>query len=72
MQMTHPNEELLRKGYEAYERGDGETVESVMADEIEWHLTPLLYEICFPDVQFHRLPLTDRTLMARVLIGLRW
>jgi hypothetical protein len=38
MQMTHPNEALLRKGYEAYERGDGETVESVMADDIEWHL----------------------------------
>jgi ketosteroid isomerase-like protein len=36
-QEMHFNEELLRKGYEAYEKGDIETVISVLADDIKWH-----------------------------------
>lgn len=34
--MTHPNEALLRKGMDAYERGDEEMVSSLMADDITW------------------------------------
>ena len=35
--MAHPNEDLLRRGYEAFGSGDLETVLSVFADDIAWH-----------------------------------
>ena len=35
--MAHANEELLRRGYEAFARGDLETVQSLFADYIVWH-----------------------------------
>lgn len=36
--MSHPNEEALRKAYEAASRGDIEPVRNILADEIVWHL----------------------------------
>jgi hypothetical protein len=33
----HFHEQLLRKGYEAYERGDVESVMSLFSDDIKWH-----------------------------------
>lgn len=33
----HFHEQLLRKGYEAYERGDVEAVMALFADDIQWH-----------------------------------
>lgn len=33
----HFNEQLLRMGYEAYERGDVEAVMGLFADDIKWH-----------------------------------
>ncbi len=36
--MTHPNEDLLRRGYAAFASGDMETVQSIMADDIAWHI----------------------------------
>jgi ketosteroid isomerase-like protein len=33
----HPNAQLLRKGYEAFGKGDLETVNELFADEIVWH-----------------------------------
>jgi ketosteroid isomerase-like protein len=35
--MAHPNEELLRKGYDAFGRGDMATVQSLFAEDIVWH-----------------------------------
>jgi uncharacterized protein len=35
--MAHPNEELLRKGYEAFGTGDMDTLGEVFADDIRWH-----------------------------------
>src|SRR5579872_4560042 len=35
--MAHPNEELMRKGYEAFGRGDLDTVREVFAEDIVWH-----------------------------------
>ena len=35
--MAHPNEELLRKGYEAFARGDMDTVRSLFSEDIVWH-----------------------------------
>jgi uncharacterized protein len=37
--MAHPNEDLLRRGYEAFSSGDIETVLSLMADDIIWHVS---------------------------------
>ena len=34
----HPNVELLRKGYNAYSTGDVEVLNSLFADDIEWHV----------------------------------
>jgi ketosteroid isomerase-like protein len=34
----HPNVELLRKGYQAYSRGDMETINELFADDVEWHV----------------------------------
>jgi uncharacterized protein len=35
--MTHPNEELIRRGYEAFSAGDVNTVLALFADDITWH-----------------------------------
>lgn len=34
----HPNAELFRKGYTAFQQGDLETVKSLFADDIIWHV----------------------------------
>ena len=36
--MAHPNEELLRKGYEAFANYDLETIQKLFADDIVWHV----------------------------------
>lgn len=35
--MAHPNEELLRKGYDAFGRGEMGTLQSLLAEDIVWH-----------------------------------
>ena len=35
--MAHPNEELLRRAYEAFAKGDLGTVMSIFDDDIVWH-----------------------------------
>jgi ketosteroid isomerase-like protein len=35
--MSHPNEELLRQGYEAFAKGDLPTVMSIFDEDIVWH-----------------------------------
>lgn len=36
--MAHPNEDLLRKGFEAFGKGDLDTVQGLFADDIVWHV----------------------------------
>jgi ketosteroid isomerase-like protein len=36
--MAHPNEELLRRGYEAFSAGDMQTLGELFADDIVWHV----------------------------------
>jgi ketosteroid isomerase-like protein len=36
--MGHPNEDLLRRGYEAFAKGDIETLGELFADDIVWHV----------------------------------
>jgi ketosteroid isomerase-like protein len=36
--MAHPNEELLRKGYEAFATYDLDTIRALFADDIVWHV----------------------------------
>lgn len=36
--VSHPNEELLRTGYAAFGAGDIDTVMSLFADDIVWHV----------------------------------
>jgi uncharacterized protein len=36
--MAHPNEELYREGFEAFQKGDTETVKGQFADDIVWHV----------------------------------
>jgi uncharacterized protein len=36
--MAHPNEDLLRGGYEAFATGDIAAVLAVFADDIDWHI----------------------------------
>lgn len=36
--MAHPNEELLRGGYEAFARGDLDAVRSLFSEDIAWHI----------------------------------
>ncbi len=36
--MGHPNEELLRKGLEAFARGDLDTVKEILAEDIVFHV----------------------------------
>jgi ketosteroid isomerase-like protein len=35
--MAHPNEELVRRGYEAFGAGDMATLNELFADDIVWH-----------------------------------
>src|ERR671935_2644735 len=35
--MAHPNEELIRRGYEAFGKGDMDTIRGLFADDIVWH-----------------------------------
>jgi ketosteroid isomerase-like protein len=35
--MAHPNEELIRKGYEAFAAGDMATLDQLFADDVVWH-----------------------------------
>lgn len=36
--MAHPNEALLRRGFDAFGRGDMETVKEVLSPEAIWHV----------------------------------
>jgi uncharacterized protein len=36
--MTHPNETLVRNGYEAFAKGDMQTVNELFSDDIVWHV----------------------------------
>jgi uncharacterized protein len=36
--MTHPNAELIRRGYEAFARGDVPTVLDIFGHDITWHV----------------------------------
>ena len=36
--MAHPNQELLQRGYEAFQRGDVPAVLELLADDIKWHV----------------------------------
>ena len=36
--MAHPNEELLRKGYAAFDTYDLDTIRALFADDIVWHV----------------------------------
>lgn len=36
--MPHPNEELYRKGFEAFQKGDTETLKDHFAEDIVWHV----------------------------------
>ena len=35
--MAHPNEDLIRRGYDAFARGDLDTLRGLFADDIVWH-----------------------------------
>lgn len=35
--MAHPNEDLVRRGYDAFMAGDMETLNELFADDIVWH-----------------------------------
>ena len=34
----HPNADLLRKGYEAFDKGDMATITELFAEDVVWHL----------------------------------
>jgi len=36
--MAHPNEELVRRGYQAFDTGDMATLDELFADDIVWHV----------------------------------
>ena len=36
--MAHPNEELLRRGYDAFSTGDMATLGDLFSDDIAWHI----------------------------------
>ncbi|MBA2725503.1 MAG: nuclear transport factor 2 family protein [Actinobacteria bacterium] len=36
--MAHPNEDLLRRGYEAFGKGDMATIAELFADDVVWHV----------------------------------
>jgi ketosteroid isomerase-like protein len=35
--MAHPNADLVRKGFEAFDAGDMATLDAIMADDVAWH-----------------------------------
>jgi hypothetical protein len=35
--MAHPNEDLMRRGFEAFGKGDMATIAELFADDIVWH-----------------------------------
>jgi hypothetical protein len=35
--MAHPNADLVRKGFEAFDTGDMATLDAIMADDVVWH-----------------------------------
>ena len=35
--MAHPNEDLVRKGYQAFGTGDLDTLTQLFTDDIQWH-----------------------------------
>jgi ketosteroid isomerase-like protein len=35
--MAHPNADLVRKGFEAFDAGDMATLDAIMADDVVWH-----------------------------------
>jgi ketosteroid isomerase-like protein len=35
----HPNVELVRRGYAAYQQGDMDVINELFADDIVWHIT---------------------------------
>lgn len=35
--MNHPNEDLVRQLYDARQRGDADTVRSLLASDVRWH-----------------------------------
>lgn len=37
--MAHPNEDLLRRGYDAFGKGDMATIAELFADDIVWHVS---------------------------------
>jgi ketosteroid isomerase-like protein len=37
-QHEHPNARLVREGFEAFERGDMETLNRLLSDEVVWHV----------------------------------
>ena len=37
--MAHPNEDLMKKGYEAFGSGDLDAVRELFADDIVWHVS---------------------------------
>jgi ketosteroid isomerase-like protein len=37
--MAHPNEEVLKKGYAAFNSGDMDAVRETFADDIVWHVS---------------------------------
>ena len=37
--MAHPNEDLLRKGYAAFDSYDLDTIRALFADDIVWHVS---------------------------------
>lgn len=37
--MAHPNEQLARQAYEAFATGDMTTLDSLFADDVQWHVS---------------------------------
>ena len=35
--MSHPNEDLIRRGYDAFSRGDMDTLRELFHPDIVWH-----------------------------------
>ena len=60
--MAHPNEELVRKGYDAFNRGDVDTLRELFDPEIVWHFpgrSPLAGDHRGPDAVVGVLRLDD-------------
>jgi ketosteroid isomerase-like protein len=36
--MAHPDEDLARRAYEAFAQGDMQTMDSMIADDVQWHV----------------------------------